>query len=1533
MDRRKILMIMVLLLTLAAIPWGIDIAQAGPGGGTYYANSQAGFRTAETGTFYTGTPLRKFVDSLPGLGAANSNNLGQYIPVAVPDTTTFPGSDYYVIGLKDYRVHMHSDLPATADSLGTGTKLRGYYQINGTDHSSQYLGPLIIAAMNRPVRLRFENHLGVGPAGNLFIPVDTTLMGAGMGPLTALGASCDPSLPNATCAMYTQNRAILHLHGGVTPWISDGTPQQWTTPIGENTTPYLKGVSAVDVPDMPASGQGAYTHYYTNQQSGRLMFYHDHSQGITRLNVYVGEAAGYLLHDPQEDALINAGILPNQGTPAGVYRYGIPLVIQDKTFVSQDIAIQDSKWDMTKWGQPGDLWYPHVYEPNQDPTPGAGGVNPFGRWDYGPWFWPPVTVASDKSTLPDPSSVPEAFMDTPLVNGTAYPFLSVQPQAYRFRILNASNDRALNLQLYYVDPANPTEVKMVPALSHTATSTTPRCATATTMMDAGLAVGAIDTSTGRPLNGTGLPANCWPTTWPTDGRAGGVPDPLTAGPAIIQIGTEGGLLPAPVVIPSTPVGYDYNRRSIVVLNVLNKGLFLQPAERADIIIDFSQVPAGSKLILYNDAPAPVPGFDTRYDYYTDDPDQTASGGAPSTVAGYGPNMRTIMQFQVVGTPSAPFNLTALQNPATGLPNAFKLSQPAPIVPEAAYGPTYGTAYTDTYSKIQDYSLTFSPSNISVGQALRGVTVVTGGAGYNSAPIVSFIGGGCTGAPAATASISGGAVNYVTLTNPGSGCTSAPVVTLTGGGFTTIAVATANFELITLPMQAKAIQELWDPYGRMNATLGVELPFTNNNIQTTIPLGYVDPVTERVPNGQIQLFKITHNGVDTHPVHFHLYNVQLINRVGWDGQIRVPDANELGWKETLRMSPLEDVIVALQPLIPTGLPFAVPHSMRSEDVTMPPTSNISVISPLDGNAVTVSNALQDFGWEYVWHCHILGHEENDFMRTFSVMVPTAVPAAPVNVSAGVVPPIAPATTGNKVKISWDAASTGDPATYFRVMRDAAAITTVYPGAPEGISSIAVLTNGGSGCTSATVAISAPSTGSTQATATATVAGGVVTAVAVTNPGSGYLTVPTVTFTGVGCTTNPTAAANFGYTFTDTWVNSGATYNYSVIAVNSLGNSTAAAAPAVTMPIWVTATGVNIAVSPAPIATPVPPHYLSGTAVTFTATGTGSTLAYEYRFWLTDNATTTKSLVQDYSATSSWVLPASTPPGNYTITVDVRTTSTSQTPDASQTASIIVRSAYPLRTKIGVFSNGSWYFDMNENGIWDPGIDLSFPNFGVGLAGAWPVVGDWTGTGITRCGVFTSGVWYLDMNNNGVWEGPSVDKVIPNFGVGLPNAMPVAGDWGGTGVTKIGVFSNGTWYLDVNGNGAWDGPSVDKVIPNFGVGLPNAIPVVGNWPGSAGPGDKIGVFSNGTWYLDKSGNGIWDGPSTDIMVSNFGVGLPNAIPVVGDWDNTGVTRIGVFSNGTWYLDIIGNGVWDGGIVDKVISNFGVGLPNAIPVVVRY
>ncbi|MFA6103850.1 MAG: hypothetical protein WCV67_11420 [Victivallaceae bacterium] len=809
--------------------------------------------------------ITKFTDTLPGVGAANANTFGQFIPVAIADQTTYPGCDYYQIGLVDYTQKMHSTL--------LPTKLRGYIDLApGADGKAHYMGPLIVAKRDRPVRILFTNKLANGTSGNLFLPVDTTVMGAGMGPMMMMGNPME----------YTQNRAVIHLHGGATPWISDGTPHQWITPAGElpGNWDYTRGVSATNVPDMPVPPAGSATYYYTNQQSNRLMFYHDHTYGMTRLNVYAGEAAGYLLTDPVEDNLIAAGLLPGKGD--GNYEHGIPLIIQDKTFVDPvTIPNTDPTWN---WGstpgtpQEGDLWMPHVYMPNQNPYD-LSGANPFGRWDYGPWFWPPVTAAAGliHGPIPDPtdptgqrqipgtpnpSMAMESFLDTPVVNGCAYPRLTVQHRPYRFRILNACNERVLNLQLYYVDPLNPTEVKMVPAV-----------ATA------------------------GYPAN-----WPTDGRDGGVPDPATAGPQMIQIGTEGGFLPAPVVLPNQPVNYNYNRRDIVVLNVTTHTLLLGPAERADVIIDFSLVPANAQIMLYNDAPAPMPAFDPRFDYYTGAPDMTSTGGAPTPQIGFGPNTRTIIRFDVAGSPAGTaFDLAALQ---TAWTPAYEASQPPAIVPQTTYPGPKSHAATDSYVRIQDNILSYTP----VGSA-------------------------------------------------------APVTT---------------------PLGPKAIQELFElDYGRMNATLGVELPLTNFNTQTTIPLGYVDPITELLTNNGVQLWKVTHNGVDTHAVHFHLFNVQLINRVGWDGAIRPPEPNELGWKETIRMNPLEDAIVALQPAAPQ-LPFQVPDSWRPLDPTMAVDAPITVTDPATGNKITVPNANTNFGWEYVWHCHMLGHEEMDFMRPMGLM---------------------------------------------------------------------------------------------------------------------------------------------------------------------------------------------------------------------------------------------------------------------------------------------------------------------------------------------------------------------------------------------------------------------------------------------------------------------------------------------------------------------------------------------------------------------
>ena len=184
---------------------------------------------------------------------------------------------------------------------------------------------------------------------------------------------------------------------------------------------------------------------YPNEQAACMLWYHDHAIGQTRLNIYAGLAGAYLIRDDEEDAL---------GLPRDAYE--IPLLLQDRSFAAD-----------------GSLAYP---------------ISEFaGSADHpGPWL-------------------PEFFGDTNLVNGKVWPHLEVEPRAYRFRVLNASNSRFYRLRL----------------------------------------------SDGRPF---------------------------------VQIGTDQGLLAAPVEL---------------------RTLFLSPAERADVIVDFSRARAAA-VRLTNDAPAPYP---------------------------------------------------------------------------------------------------------------------------------------------------------------------------------------------------------------------------------------------------------------------------------------------------------------------------------------------------------------------------------------------------------------------------------------------------------------------------------------------------------------------------------------------------------------------------------------------------------------------------------------------------------------------------------------------------------------------------------------------------------------------------------------------------------------------------------------------------------------------------------------------------------------------------------------------------------------
>ena len=166
----------------------------------------------------------------------------------------------------------------------------------------------------------------------------------------------------------TPVRMNTHLHGAHVAGSSDGNPYAYAAEY------------------RPGQIQSV---VYPNDQNATMLWYHDHADQITRLNVYAGLVGLYIVRDA-----LDTGLEPNGlGVPGGAYE--IPLVLADRLFDGS-----------------GELFY-----------------------------------------SPDPTWIPEFFGDTPLVNGAVRPYLAVEPRKYRFRILNASNARFWNLSIQGGPPA------------------------------------------------------------------------------------------------------------------------------------------------------------------------------------------------------------------------------------------------------------------------------------------------------------------------------------------------------------------------------------------------------------------------------------------------------------------------------------------------------------------------------------------------------------------------------------------------------------------------------------------------------------------------------------------------------------------------------------------------------------------------------------------------------------------------------------------------------------------------------------------------------------------------------------------------------------------------------------------------------------------------------------------------------------------------------------------------------------------------
>jgi hypothetical protein len=236
-------------------------------------------------------------------------------------------------------------------------------------------------------------------------------------------------------------------------------------------------------------------------------------------------------------------------------------------------------------------------------------------------------------------------------------------------------------------------------------------------------------------------------------------------------------------------------------------------------------------------------------------------------------------------------------------------------------------------------------------------------------------------------------------------------------------------------------------------------------------------------------------------------------------------------------------------------------------------------------------------------------------------------------------------------------------------------------------------------------------------------------------------------------------------------------------------------------------------------------------------------------------------------------------------------------AYQTTLIGSESAVAARLPVGwtatLFSSqGVWSMDAVHNGG-SNGVGSAVETITTfGLPGDKPILGDWLGTGHQFVGLFRNGTWFLDTNGNGLYD--AGDRT---FVFGQAGDIPVVGDWDGSGTLKAGLFRNGSFILDFSG--LISGIPTGKPSVTFPFGAAGDLPVVGDW--NALGTSKVGVFRSGQWLLDTNGSHVINGPTHSL-------GQAGDQPLVGDWDGSGLTKAGVYRNGLFLLDYNGNWRFD-------------------------
>ena len=658
-------------------------------------------------------------------------------------------------------------LPASVYPSGVpGTWVWGY-QVDGKP--ANWPGYSVEATQGKPTTVTYVNALPWGSKSKVqpLLTVDQTIHWAD--PLGQMGSR----LP------YTGPVPIVaHLHGAEVPSVYDGSPEAWYTPTG------LRGKGYASLTTAAANSA---VYQYPNTQPATTLWFHDHALGITRLNVFSGLAAFYLLRDQYDTGLANNPLR----LPAGAYE--IELIIQDRLFDAN-----------------GQLRFPDGSNTSAD-------LN-------GP---PP-------NPLTHPFWIPEFFGDAMTVNGRTWPVLQVEPRRYRFRFVDGCNARFLSMNLTAAANAG----------SATAPSAVP--------------------------------------FW--------------------QIGTDGGLLDAPVKLndPANPSALK---------------LFLAPAERADVIVDFSGL-AGSSLILTNDGLYPYP-----------------SGGPPNPDLD-GQILRIDVTLPLAGTDTS-------YNPATDGALRGGAGQPREIVRLA--NPATGTVAAGVTVNTRRQLVIFEQDTVdcAVNDTSNGPMIDV----LNNSKWTGVRDGTDIPIPGSKKDPYGQGIYLTEL--PRVGATEIWEFLDTTPDSHPIHIHLIQFQLLNRQsVDVTNYVNAWTaqfPGGTFNGqncdgTSG-EVTYADGEI---IP-GYGPPNDYLTPN--------TDGAVGGNPAFGPYLN----------GPVLPPDPNEAGWKDTIKILP-----GAVTRVLVRWAPVSVPVG------AVGPGQNTFAFDPTTGPG-------------YVWHCHILDHEDNEMMRPYA---PTA-----------------------------------------------------------------------------------------------------------------------------------------------------------------------------------------------------------------------------------------------------------------------------------------------------------------------------------------------------------------------------------------------------------------------------------------------------------------------------------------------------------------------------------------------------------------